>query len=284
MGAKQNISVLFIIFFLITQSHAKTRLSLQKAFDKNYITATAICKGGLELEYTVFNTLKDSILISIPAGWRFNSNDGKIDYQDILLAHQETLVLMPKQTKKFDIKGYCCEATKAGPKKGTLYTLGKLADSSLVSLARYLNCHQLDKNTEQYSVWAISDGKETANITSNNDSITSLLRAFVAKLKGEPLPWYTLLKRSNITNYGEVQDYPVRFKANIGYGVAQPCYSYCYIIDSNGHKVSQIFGQWLLPENINYRADFNVLGLKKGDYKLILEGNNTSIFEKSFKI
>ncbi|MES2515157.1 MAG: hypothetical protein V4580_13480 [Bacteroidota bacterium] len=264
--------------------NAKTKISLQNAFDKKYITAKAICKGGLELDYSVSNLLKDSLVISLPAGWRFNSNAGKKDYQDILMVREQVLVLKPKETKKFDLKGYCCEATKGGPQKGASYTLGKLADSSLVSLARYLNSHTIDTNTEQYSVWAISDGKETANITSNNDSIAALLRTFVANVKGEPLPWYTLLKRAKITNSGEVQDQPVRFKADINYGIAETCYSYCYIVDATGQKVSEIFGRWLLPESTDYAASFNVSGLKKGEYKLVLEGKNAPLFEKSFKI
>lgn len=263
---------------------AKTKVSLQKAFDKKYVTAKAICKGGLELDYSVSNLLKDSLFIVIPAGWRFNSNAGKNDYQDILMAHEQILVLKPKQTKIFDIKGYCCEATKAGPRQGAPYTLGKMADSSLVNLARYLNTHKVDSNTEQYSVWAVSDGEETANITSNNDSIAALLRTFVANIKGEPLPWYTLLKRARVSNLGEVQDHPIRFKADINYNVAETCYSYCYIVDAKGNKVSEIFGKWLLPDKNDYNANFNVAGLKKGDYKLVLEGKNTPVFERSFKI
>ena len=56
---------------------AITKVTLQKAYEKKYITAKAICKGGLELDYSVCNLLKDSLLITIPAGWRFNSNAGK---------------------------------------------------------------------------------------------------------------------------------------------------------------------------------------------------------------
>lgn len=284
MNTKLGKFVLVFSLFNYLALESKTKVSLQKAFDKKYITAKAICKGGLELDYSVSNLLKDSIFITIPAGWRFNSNAGKNDYQDILLVHEEVLVLKPKETKVFDISGFCCEATKSGPQKGVPYTLGKLTDSSLVNLARYLNTHKVDKNTEQYSVWAVSDGKETANITSNNDSIASLLRSFVASIKGEPLPWYTLLKRAKITNSGEVQDHPIRFKADITYGILQTCYSYCYIVDSKGQKVSEIFGQWLQPENTDYKANFNVAGLQKGEYKLVLEGKNTPLFEKMFKI
>lgn len=284
MNLKQIVFITVIFAFITSISNAKTKVSLQKAFDKKMITAKAICKGGLELDYSVSNLLKDSLFIVIPAGWRFNSNAGKNDYQDILVTHEEILALSPKQTKKFDIKGYCCEATKSGPQKGVPYTLGKMADSSLVLLARYLNTHKADSNTEQYSVWAISDGKETANITSNNDSIAALLRTFVAAVKGEPLPWYTLLKRARVSNTGEVSDHPVRFKADITYQIPETCYSYCYIVDSKGQKVSEIFGKWLLSENTDYNASFNVASLKKGEYKLVLEGKNAPLFEKAFKI
>lgn len=284
MNTKTPLFKLLIGVFITSNINAKTLASLQKAFDKKYITAKAVCKGGLELDYSVTNLLKDSLVVIIPAGWRFNSNAGKNDYQDILITQDQLLVLKPKQTKLFDIKGYCCEATKSGPIKGVPYTLGKMADSSLVLLARYLNTHKTDANTEQYSVWAISDGKETANITSSNDSIAALLRTFVATVKGEPLPWYTLLKRARVSSSGQVSDNPVRFKADINYSVPETCYSYCYIVDANGQKVSEIFGKWLLPENTNYNANFNVAGLKKGEYKLILEGKNQSLFEKSFKI
>lgn len=284
MNTKTPLFKLLIGVFITSNINAKTLASLQRAFDKKYITAKAVCKGGLELDYLVTNLLKDSLVVIIPAGWRFNSNAGKNDYQDILITQDQLLVLKPKQTKLFDVKGYCCEATKSGPIKGVPYTLGKMADSSLVLLARYLNTHKTDANTEQYSVWAISDGKETANITSSNDSIAALLRTFVATVKGEPLPWYTLLKRARVSSSGQVSDNPIRFKADINYSVPETCYSYCYIVDANGQKVSEIFGKWLLPENTAYNANFNVAGLKKGEYKLILEGKNQFLFEKSFKI
>jgi hypothetical protein len=263
---------------------AKTKVSLKQAFDRKLITAKSICAGGLELNYSITNLIKDSLCITIPAGWRFNSDAGKTDYQDILITHDEILVLRSKEVKIFDIKGFCCEATKGGPQKGAKYTLGKMADNSLVALAQYLKEHPADQNTQQYSVWAISDNKETANITSNNDSIAALLRSFVANIKGEPQPWYTLLKKSNVSQSGAVYDFPIRFKANITYAIAKSCYSYCYIIDEKGNTVSEIFGKWLQPENYDYKADFNVKGFKKGDYTLVLKNDKAALFEKSFKI
>lgn len=279
--------VLFAVgtgFLFSQQAYGRTVVDVQKALDRKYISADALCSGGLQLDYRVSNLLNDSLYVTIPAGWRFNSDGGKSDYQDILMTRREILALKPKETKHFNMKGFCCEATKSGPKAGVPYTSGKMADSSLVLLARYLNSNPIDQNTQQYAVWAISDQKETANITHKNDSLAGMLRAFVSGLKGEPLPWYTLLKKAVVTAYGDVNDYPVHFRANIPYAVARECYAYCYIVDDKGNTVSAIFGKWLLPQGSSYTASFNVANLKKGEYRLILESKEAYLFEKSFRI
>jgi hypothetical protein len=276
-------SIIAVIFFPLVFS-GKTNIAIQKAFDKKMITAKAICSGGLELNYTITNVLKDSVVIKIPAGWRFNSDDIKTDYQDILLAHDVFVVLKAKETKTFHISGYCCEATKSGPVNGIRYTKGKLADSNLVVLARYLNSQNFDRNSEQYSVWAISNNRETANITSKNDSLAGLLRVVVANIKGEPLPWYTLLKKAFVTTSGNVYDWPIEFKATINYAVSSKSYSYCYLLNEGGQKVSGIFGQWLYSDEVEYKAKFNVSNLKVGLYTLVLECGDGPIFSKVFKI
>ena len=280
----------FILFAICVGSmfpqalEASKTVTLQKALEQRYISANALCTGGLELRYTVSNLLNDSLFVSVPAGWRFNSDAGKSDYQDILITRQEVLVMKARETRRFTMKGFCCEASKSGPVAGVPYTAGKMADSSLVFLARYLNSHPIDPNTQQYAVWAVSDRRETANITHKNDSLAGELRSFVAGIKGEPLPWYTLLKKAVVTASGDVNDYPVRFNASIPYAVARECYSYCYLVDAKGNTVSEIFGKWLQPQGNDYRASFNVAGLKKGEYRLILESKEASLFERSFKI
>jgi len=263
---------------------AKTTVNLQKAFDNRCIKAKAICTGGLNLEFVVTNLLNDSLTLILPAGWRFNSNDPKNDYQDILVTHQEYLSLKSKATKKFYIKGYCCEATKSGPVQGIAYTLGKMADTNLVKLAWYLNTNHFDSNTEQCSVWAISDKQETGHISCKNDSMGTLLRRYVANIKGEPIPWFTLLKRVNISNFGDVSSKPVSFNASINIVNPEVCYVYCYIVDSSGQYVSQILGNWLLAGEKVYIANFNVAHLKKGTYKLVMMGKKTPLFERSFNI
>lgn len=268
----------------VTSFAKKNTVTLKTALEKKLISAKATCKGGLNLNYHVQNLTKDSLKIVIPVGWRFNSNDPKNDYQDILVTKPEIFVLKTKETKNINIKGYCCELSKMGPQKGAAYTLGKLADSNLVQLARYLYTHPSDQNTEQHAVWAISDKEETANITNPNDSIAEIIRKFVAILKDEPLPWYTLLKKAYVTQMGTVYNLPVKFKADINVPVTKTCYTYCYIINSKGEKISEIFGKWLHPEKTDYDAMFKLAGFKKGEYTLVVETEGNKLFEREFKI
>ena len=279
-----KIAFIGFMMYLVLTGQAITKVSLQKALDKKMVKVMATCKGGLELTLNCRNLLKDSLSIIIPVGWRFNSDAGKTDYQDILLTEHYIVNLKGKEIKNSNVIGYCCEATKLSPQDGVKYTVGKLADSNLVVLARFLQIKKVDNNTQQYSVWAISDGKETSNITASNDSVASLVRNFVSVLKGEPLPWYTLLKKANFSDGMMVNDKPIRFKANIEANTTNKCYSYCYVTDEKGTIVSAILGNWLYPDKPNYNAMFNVFNLKKGTYHLVLESNNKALFQKEFKI
>ena len=284
MKTLAKIAFIAFMLYLVLTGEAMTKVSLQKALDKKMVKISATCKGGLELNLNCQNLLKDSLSIIIPEGWRFNSDAGKTDYQDILLTQHYIINLKGNQIQSLIVNGYCCEATKLSPQKGINYTVGKLADSNLVQLARYLQIQKVDNNTQQYSVWAISDGKETSNITASNDSIAALIRNVVAKIKGEPLPWYTLLKKANFSDGMMVNDKPIRFKADIVANTTNKCYTYCYVTDEKGTIVSAIQGNWLYPDKPDYKAIFNVFHLKKGTYNLVLESNNTALFQKEFKI
>lgn len=262
----------------------KVLVSVQRALDKKIITAKATCAGGLSVNYNISNLSKDSVCLMLPAGWRFNSDAGKSDYQDILVAHDQLLVLKPKENKTFKINGYCCEATKHGPFEGIRYTVGKIADTSLVKVAVFLNAHPADKNVEQYAVWAISDNKPAAQITGQYDSIAMVVREFVAAMKHEPLPWYTLLKQMHIGSDGVVQEYPVKLRARLDYDVPAAEYSYFYILDESGRKVGQIKEQWLTPGGKAYLVSLDVKSFAPGSYKLVLETKDAKLVEKQFEI
>jgi hypothetical protein len=262
--------------------HAKTTISIDKALEKKLIKTEVVCKGGLTVDYKIKNNTDDSLKIIVPAGWRMNSV--KEEYQDILVTQEQILALSKNQQRSFEIKGYCCEADHAGPSQGLKYEPGKLADKNLVLLATYLNAVRMDDNTNQYAVWAISNNKPTAHITGKNDSLAQELRRFVASIKGEPIPWFTLYKLVKINSYGEINEYPLQLKGNVNYSVDKTCYAYFYVIDSLGKKVATITGQWLQPGNHDYAVNVNVKGLQKGKYKIVLANENSRFIDKEFEI
>jgi len=280
---KARTKQLLLLCMMITAAgFAKTKIGIEKALQGKMIKAEVICKGGLKVNYAIRNQVNDSLQIVIPAGWRMNSV--KEEYQDILVTHEQIITLRKNEQKSVEVKGYCCEASHSGPVNGAKYESGKLADSNLVKLARFLNAHPADENTEQYAVWAISDKKPTSNICSANDSLATLLRHFVAGIKGEPIPWYTLRKLVRINSYGDVNEYPIQLKASVNYSVDKTCYAWFFVLDSLGHKVGVIDGQWLTPGNKDYSVNVNVKDFKKGKYKIVLAGENKEFINREFEI
>lgn len=262
--------------------HAKTIISIDNAIAKKLIKTEVVCAGGLKVNYKIKNQTNDSLQIIVPAGWRMNSV--KEEYQDILVTQQQILAMAKNEQKSFLIKGYCCEADHAGPSEGQKYDQGKLAAPNLVLVATYLNAIKVDENTQQYAVWAVSNNRPTANIVGRNDSLTQELRTFVAKVKGEPIPWFTLYKRVKINSYGDINEYPLQLKASVNYYADKTCYAYFYVTDSLGKKVAAITGQWLQPGNHDYAVSVNVRGLQKGKYKIVLADENTRFIYKEFEI
>lgn len=264
------------------EGNAANCVNIEDAINKKLIKTNVTCKGGLVLNYNIKNQTPDSIKIIVPSGWRMDAENE--NYQDILVAHEQILAMRENETKNFEIKGYCCEYTNRGPVNGLKYNAGKLAESRLTLLAKYLNAGKIDENTEQYAVWAISNNRPTNNITGANDSLTENLRHFVASVKGEPIPWYTLRKKAHISNTGNIYEYPIKLKASVNYNVSNTCYAYFFVVDSLGNKVGEIIGQWLTPGSHDYAVNLNVKGFKKGKYKMLLAADNETFIDKEFEI
>ena len=280
MSSHFNFTSAILISCAVIQ--AKTTISIDKAIEKKLIKTEVVCTGGLKVNYKIKNQANDSLQIIVPAGWRMNSM--KEEYQDILVTQQQILAMGKNEQKTFVIKGYCCEADHAGPSEGLKYEQGKLAAPNLVLVATYLNAIKVDENTQQYAVWAVSNNKPTAHITGSNDSLTQELRNFVAKVKGEPIPWFTLYKRVKINSHGDINEYPLQLKASVNYYVDKTSYAYFYVTDSLGKKVATITGQWLQPGNHDYAVNVNVRGLQKGKYKIVLADENQRFIYKEFEI
>ncbi|MEO6305994.1 MAG: hypothetical protein ABIP51_22800 [Bacteroidia bacterium] len=279
------ITVLILIMSLQIQAKHQ-KMNLQKAIDLKLIKTEAKSLGGYQgfcIKMNLKNLTSDSLIVIIEAGRRLNSLDDK--NQDILITQQEIIAMMKLEEKAFNVKGYCCQANNHSPFAGAKYDVNKLADSNLVSLARYLNASKFEPNVEQQAIWAISDKKPSANIASVNDSLLLPLKQLVANLKGEKLPWYSMITKTVLYAGGDMKTYPLYLRGKLNYSNDKEDYVSLYVFDEKGLPVCEIKSQWLLPcINKDYELNIPVKGLAKGKYSIELKTPEKQLAKQEFEI
>ncbi len=262
------------------------QLSLQNALDKKLVSAKVHSLGGYQgycIKMEVKNLSPDSLIILVEAGRRLNSIDEK--NQDILVVREQFVMLKKYEDKYIDVKGYCCQANNHSPNAGAKYDVSVLADKTLVLLAHYLNVNTFANEVEQNAIWAISDNKNTANVTAANDTLILPLRNLVATIKGEPIPWYTFATKT--VNYlgGRMQTFPTVLRGKLNFNNGKECYTTLHILNDKGLEVGNIIKQWtLVGNNQTYNLNMPVAGLANGKYTIELKNDEGELVKKEFKI
>ncbi|MBI2721404.1 MAG: hypothetical protein HYX39_04445 [Bacteroidetes bacterium] len=278
--------IISALLFSFSMNAKHKKLNLQKAIDARLVKAKALSRGGYQgycINLNLINSSPDSLIVVVEAGRRLNSCDDK--NQDILIVKEETILLSSLENKWVKVKGYCCQASNHSPQQNASYAINKLADSALVTLARFLNVSTFDENIEQQAIWAISDKKLTANIAGVNDSLALPLRKLVAGLKNEPLPWYTILSKVFVYQSGAMVTFPQKLKGKLNYSNPSDGYVTLFLLDKNGKEVCLIKSQWLKAcANENYELNVPVKGLAKGKYTIGLKSQEKELTKMEFEI
>lgn len=280
---------IIIVFVLLMNLHLTAnhqKMKLQKALDLKMVKAQVQSLGGYQgfcIKMELKNLGLDSLIIIVEAGRRLNSIDEK--NQDILITKEEIIALRKLENKSFDVKGYCCQASNHSPSSGAKYDVNKMADEKLVLVAQYLNFNKLEANTEQQAIWAISDNKSTANVASMNDSLLLPLKQLVANLKGEKLPWYSVITKTFLFASGRMETYPQYLRGKIKYSNNEENYVSLYVYNEKGLPVCEIKSQWLMPcANKDYDLNIPLKGLAKGKYTIELKTPEKQLAKQEFEI
>lgn len=276
----------FVLVMSLQLQAKHQKMNLQKAIDLKLVKAEAKSLGGYQgfcVRMNLKNLSSDSLTVFVEAGRRLNSLDD--NNQDILITQQEIIAMKKLEDKAFNVKCYCCQANNHSPFAGAKYDVNKLADSNLVNLARYLNTNKFEANVEQQAIWAISDKKSTANIASVNDSLLLPLKQLVANLKGEKLPWYSMITKTVLYTGGDMKTYPLYLRGKLNYSNDKEDYVSLYVFDEKGMPVCEIKSQWLLPcVNKDYELNIPVKGLAKGKYSIELKTPEKQLAKQEFEI
>jgi hypothetical protein len=262
------------------------RICLQQALNFKLVKATAVSLGGYQgfcINVCLKNLSNDSLIVILEAGRRLNSIDEKT--QDILITRQEIIALKKAENKSVKVKGYCCQAYNYAPLIGAKYDVNKLADSNLVMLSRYLNENNFESQAEQYAVWALSDSKSSAQITSVNDSLITPLKKMVCALKGEVLPWYSIVSSTYVFRNAVIITTPLYLRGNLEYTIDADSYTTMHILNAKGIEVGKIVSKWLLAgKNQNYTLNIPIKNLNKGKYIVELKTAKKQLAIKEFEI
>ena len=194
------------------------QMSLQQAIFRHLITSKVMSTGayqGFCMYIQLGNRGQDSLILTLEAGRCLNSLDDQ--FQDILVTKEEVIVLSRLQIKKIKVKGYCCQASNRCPNANAVYGINKLADSNLVCIARYLSRSNYPPAIEQMAVWSISDKYSIASVCDNRDNSFLELRQYLANLKGEKLPWYTIQCYSYVYRHGAITTFPQFLKGKLNH-------------------------------------------------------------------
>lgn len=256
------------MMFIATLAFAGKSISIEEALQKRLVIAVIKGKGGHTgevIRIKLKNLLNRPVSIDVEAGRRLDSENQGL--QDILVNRSVTLALQPNQTKTFMISGMCCQAHNAGPDSNAVYSAGKMADSNLVKLARFIDANKWYKdNTAQSAVWVVSDNNPMEDI-GGNDTVSKRLQRFVSKLTGKPIPKY---KKEYALNQGDGPVYsgvPAKIRGVFDYEIFSNGLVTFGIYDSKGQVVQMFFADKLRNKgSYVFNYEFNTSDLPKGDY------------------
>ena len=221
--------------------YAGNLFSIEDAAKKGLIKLSIRGKGGFTgdvIEMKIKNLTNKKLDLKVEAGRILDSK--KNNEQDILVTQEQEFFVNANQLKTLNVFGMCCQAHNSSPQNNSVYSVGKLADSSLIKLACFIDKNKQYSNyNAQQAVWTISDTNSLASISGGEKDIVTALRNFVSKITGRAIPAYdiTYLQESENNVIGRatkiegIFDYsvPVNGKVTIG------------IYDINGHLVQLFF-------------------------------------------
>lgn len=278
--------LLCLALVLFAFSVMDTSITLQEALDNNQVKVKISSLGHYQGESTLMeiqNLTKNDLNIKVEAGRKLVCD--KEEYQNLLVVREQEILVKANSKASKNIVGFCCESDDRGPGNNLVYKVNKMADTSLVKLARYVNSNykQLSTNSVQQAIWAISNNHGSAAIGITNEKEMSL-KHLVCNLKGEPLPWYVIKQRIYQSPNGNIHLVNDSLYGKMAYTNGSWTYSKLNIYDTKDNAVLISIGGWLKPGSSVYDVAIPIKNLGKGKYKLTLENDKQVFTQKEILI
>jgi len=215
-------------------------VSIEEAAKKGLIKLTIKSKGGFTgkvIDMKIKNNTSSPIDLKIEAGRKLDSKNN--NEQDILITQAQELIVYGGQEKNVGVNGMCCQAHNTCPREKSEYTVGTMADSSLIKIAMYIDKKKYYENhTAQQAVWAISDNESIGGIYGGDTKMVEEIRNYVSLVTGRPIPPY------NIT-YQQTENstigHPFKIEGELAYNLNTTGHVTIAIYNASGEMVQLLF-------------------------------------------
>lgn len=186
-------AVLLLTATVAVSTFATNEGSLVQLIEQGSIALSPVGLGGHAgecLRVAAENLTTTALRTTIPAGWVFVSEDAGI--QDLMVARDEPLVLLPKGRLTVTCRAFCCEAGQGSPRPEETYRKGHPARADLFALAQAIDSGRYDDDLVQHAIWVLSDGNDIGSMGALDGSTADRLRERVSRLSRQPVPLYTV--------------------------------------------------------------------------------------------
>lgn len=276
----------FTLFFPRIENNKTTNsfISIASLMEKQQLEVVITSKGGYTADCISFelkNLTNDSLKVWIEPGRRLLSEDSTI--QDIFIVKSQEIILAANEVRTVLGYGFCCQSTKGGPYKKAVFDVGYIAPDSWQKLADIINENDFPPRAIQSAVWAISNGNSVSSIYAKNQDAIRLLRQTIADIKGEKLPWYSIIyEKDSVLLFS---NRPEKIRGKIEYNIKNNG-TISIVVRKNGRLVSTLIkGSGAGPGFYNYVMNLDVKGWPKGEYEIsVLLDSAQLIKEEKFRI
>lgn len=190
-----RILIFFLVFGVATLLALKpadeTTINLEQAVKNGQVTCAVSVNGESThyiqpLSVTVKNIKSTPVKVKVPNGFQFIPEDDA--YQNIIITHEEMLVLNPGKQLTIPVYGMCTENHDRAPSSGVGYRMGSQANDKISTLTKYIERNKLHDPLGQSAVWAMTCGTPIEDITGFDTTAAKELVKYVANALGKPVP------------------------------------------------------------------------------------------------
>ena len=228
-------------------------MSLEDAAKKGLIKLFIKSKGGYSgevIEMKIKNSSNKNLDFKLETGRKLDSKNNA--EQDILVTKPQEFNVCGGQTRTINVFGMCCQAHNMCPRENSEYSIGTMADSTLIKLAMFIDKNKYYTNSSaQQAVWTVSDNNSLGSITDGNKVDVNNLRNFVSKITGKTIPPYEV-------TYSRENDRDLLGRVKTIEG------TFDYALPDNTHVTIGIYNS----DVVLVQSLFENIEHQKGEYKL----------------